>query len=325
MKKIKFIDLFAGAGGLTLGFVKNGFEPIETIEFWKPATETYNYNFQTNIKTKDITDSNVRNSLKKYQNKIDLVIGGFPCQGFSMSGKRDKNDPRNQLYKYTIDVIKKVQPKFFVLENVKGILSFKEKDNVLVITKIKNMLKKNGYYSKLILVDSSKFGVPQKRERVIFIGAKNKYKSKVDQCINKIANYKKATVTVESAIKDLETTKENIKFNHIFTKHSKEFKKKIHTTKVGESAMKNFSDAFRRIDYKKPSPTVKENHGGVFIHPKFDRVLTPRELARLQSFPDNFIFKGTKSSILKQIGNAVPPMLSYAIANIAKGIFYGSK
>ena len=107
MKKIKFIDLFAGAGGLTLGFVKNGFEPIVTIEFWKPATETYNYNFQTNIKTKDITDSNVRNSLKKYQDKIDLVIGGFPCQGFSMSGKRDKNDPRNQLYKYTIDVIKK--------------------------------------------------------------------------------------------------------------------------------------------------------------------------------------------------------------------------
>ncbi|WP_322908675.1 DNA cytosine methyltransferase [Mycoplasmopsis felis] len=97
---------------------------------------------------------------------------------------------------------------------------------------------------------------------------------------------------------------------------------KIKNTPVGKSPMKNYSDAFRRIDYHKPSPTVKENHGGVHIHPELHRVLTPRELARLQSFPDEFIFLGTKSNILKQIGNAVPPKLSEVIAKMIKEIFF---
>ena len=107
--------------------------------------------------------------------------------------------------------------------------------------------------------------------------------------------------------------------------YSDEFIKKIIDTKIGESVIKKFSDAFRRIDYDKPAPTVKENHGGVHVHPTLNRVLTPRELARLQSFPDDFIFCSNKSNILKQIGNAVPPKLSIYLSNIIDIVFYKEK
>ncbi|QDY88353.1 DNA cytosine methyltransferase [Mycoplasma anserisalpingitidis] len=321
--KLKMIDLFAGAGGLTYGFYKNEFNPIETIEFWEPATKTYNINFKTDVKPLDITDDNVRNHLyNKWRNLTDIVIGGFPCQGFSMAGKRDKEDPRNQLYKYTIDVIDKVQPKCFCLENVKGILSFKEIDGVKVIEKIKKRLEDIGYYSKYILLDASNFGVPQKRERVIFVGAKLKDKDKVNKIIDALSNYKEKIVTVRDAIYDLKDKDEDKVFSHIFTKHSPEMIDKIRNTEIGKSAMKNFSDAWRKLDYEKPSFTVKENHGGVHLHPELPRVLTPRELARLQSFPDDFLFYGNKSEILKQIGNAVPCKLSLEIAKIVKKHFF---
>lgn len=323
MKDIKMVDLFAGAGGLTLGFVQNDFKILDTIEFWKPAVETYNFNFATNIVPRDITDDDVRNELElKCKNKTNLVIGGFPCQGYSMAGKRDPDDQRNQLYKYTIDVIKRLQPEVFVLENVKGILSFKEKDGELVINKIINILKEQNYYARYILVDSSKFGVPQKRERVIFIGSKDK--NKVDLAIIEIAKHNEKIKTVRDAISHLENQKMDSNIpNHIFSNHTTEMKERLSKLKEGESLYGNYSDAFKRIYYDKPSPTVKENHGGVHVHPVLNRVLTPKELALLQSFPDDFVFQGTKSNILKQIGNAVPVKLSYEIAKIIKKVFYG--
>lgn len=323
MKDIKMVDLFAGAGGLTLGFVQNDFKILDTIEFWKPAVETYNFNFSTNIVPRDITDDDVRNELElKCKNKTNLVIGGFPCQGYSMAGKRDPDDQRNQLYKYTIDVIKRLQPEVFVLENVKGILSFKEKDGELVINKIINILKEQNYYARYILVDSSKFGVPQKRERVIFIGSKDK--NKVDLAIIEIAKHNEKIKTVRDAISHLENQKMDSNIpNHIFSNHTNEMKERLSKLKEGESLYGNYFDAFKRIYYDKPSPTVKENHGGVHVHPVLNRVLTPKELALLQSFPDDFVFQGTKANILKQIGNAVPVKLSYEIAKIIKKVFYG--
>lgn len=325
MKKLNFkmIDLFAGAGGLTYGFWKNNFEICETIEFWEPATKTYNRNYKTSIIPTDITNDELRKNIKNsWKDKIDIIIGGFPCQGFSMAGKRDVNDPRNQLYNYTIDIIKKVKPKVFCLENVKGILSYKEKDGIKVIDKIIDKLSKIGYYSKFILLDATNFSVPQKRERVIFIGAKKEYSDKVDETINDLKKHKSNILTVKDAIEDLEIEPEDKNFNHIFTNHKPEMIEKIKNTSIGKSAMKNYSDAFRKLDYDKPAYTVKENHGGVHLHPKLHRVLTPRELARLQTFPDDFIFCGSKSEILKQIGNAVPCQLSTIIAEIIKKNFF---
>jgi DNA (cytosine-5)-methyltransferase 1 len=161
-----------------------------------------------------------------------------------MAGKRNPDDPRNQLYKYTIDIIKRVKPKIFVLENVKGILSFKERDGELVINKIQKMLLAYGYYSKLFLADASKFGVPQKRERVIFIGSLIKNKKKVDKVIDILKNHNEKNKTVKDAIYDLRETK-NMP-NHTLTKHSDEFINKIKITPQGQCVLKKFSDAFKR-------------------------------------------------------------------------------
>lgn len=321
-KKINMIDLFSGAGGLTLGFVRQNFSPIFTVENWGDALKTYNYNFNTNVSPKDITDANVINEIKLMNAKSDLVIGGFPCQGFSMAGKRSKDDPRNKLYEYTIDVIVKTQPKVFVLENVKGILSYKENDGIYVIDKIKNLLNNNNYYVNHILLDASKFGVPQKRERVIFIGSTSKNKGLVDIVINNLKNTNLKIKTVRDAIYDLEDKTNDEIPNHTITNHSLEMKKRLLEIPEGKSLYKDYSDAFRKLYYDKPSYTVKENHGGVHVHPIKGRVLTPRELARLQSFPDDFIFLGTKSSTLKQIGNAVPVGLAEIIAKNIRKVFF---
>lgn len=324
MKK-KVIDLFCGCGGLTYGFYNNNFDIVESVEHWKPALDTYNLNYKKAETIKDITDPQVINDIeKKYKNDIEIVIGGFPCQGYSMAGKRDPNDHRNQLYKYTIDVINRVRPRIFVLENVKGILSFKESDGVLVIDRIKKYLSDIGYFSKFILLDCSNFGIPQKRERVIFIGALFSEADKVNEVMNQLNNKKLPIKTVFDAISDLENVPENLEINHIFTKHTDEMIQKIKLTPQGKSAMSGYSDAFRRQYYDRPSTTVKENHGGVHVHPVLNRVMTPRELARLQSFPDGFIFTSTKSNILKQIGNAVPPKLSEEIVKIILEVFYKS-
>lgn len=172
------------------------------------------------------------------------------------------------------------------------------------------------------MLDASNFGVAQKRERVIFIGSKNKNKNKVKKVIEILKNTKLPIKTVKDAIYDLENKEESYELSHIFSKHKPEMIEKIKNTKPGESAMKGYSDAFKRQWYNKPSSTVKENHGGVHIHPVLNRVMTPRELARLQSFPDDFIFTSSKSNILKQIGNAVPPKLSFEIVKVIEEVFY---
>jgi DNA (cytosine-5)-methyltransferase 1 len=174
------------------------------------------------------------------------------------------------------------------------------------------------------VLNSADYGVPQKRERVILIGSLEKYSIKFPSPIyrekNKVGfidlfkdNHPK-WITVKEAIDDLKNIPENTDINHIFTKCGTEFIEKIKKTPIGKSVYGGFSDAYFRCYPNEPSKTVKENHGGVFIHYEKDRFMTPRELARLQSFEDSFLFEGTKSQILVQIGNAVPPKLSFAIA-----------
>lgn len=320
IKDIKVLDLFAGCGGLTSGFVANDFKIAYTIEKWQPAINTYNLNFKTKAILIDITNNEQRNIIKKELKNVPCIIGGFPCQGFSLAGKRSQTDPRNQLYNYVLDFIKDLHPQVVILENVKGILSYKEQDGKKVIEHLKEKINRLGYYLEYILLDTSLFNVPQKRQRVIFIASKNK--DKVQQAIKLLQNINNPIKTVYDAISDLENVPENKTWSHIFTKHSTKMLSKIKNTKTNQSAMQNFRDAFRRIDYFKPSPTIKENHGGVHIHPTLNRVLTPRECARLQSFSDDFMFCGSKSDVLKQIGNAVPPEFSKIIAKIIRKVFF---
>lgn len=188
---------------------------------------------------------------------------------------------------------------------------------------IKERFNKLGYNVNMKLLNSANYGVPQKRERVIFIGVKKNLKKDIlfptpthskegeDETLKK-------WVTVKDAIDDLKNMEENYDFQQIYTNHSNSVLEKIKKTPIGKSMNPKYTEAFFKCDPNKPSNTVKENHGGVFLHYEKPRVMTPRELARLQSFPDDFIFKGSKSCMLVQLGNAVPCKLGQAIAKEIK-------
>ena len=309
-----FIDLFSGAGGLSCGLTMAGFTPVASVEIMPEAVETYKYNFieqklfDETVETRDIRADEVKENLydSVVGKHIDLIVGGFPCQGFSMAGHRVVADPRNSLYLEMLEIVKRLQPDFVVMENVEGLRSML---NGKVEAKIISDYKEAGYDINVTVLNSADYDVPQIRRRVIFIGNRHGLKNYHPKPILTPENY----TTLGEGIKRFMNMPENKKINHIFTKHTPEMIKKISEVPEGKSLYGNYSDAWKKSPWDKPSCTVKENHGGVNLHPKLNRVLTPRELAALQSFPDDFIFKGNKKWQLVQIGNAVPPKLGKAI------------
>ena len=312
IKNFNFIDLFAGAGGLSCGLVMAGLKPIESVEIMPEAVETYKYNFSKitdeNIVPKDIRLASIKeNIINSHKNKhINLIAGGFPCQGFSMAGNRVINDPRNSLYEDMLDVVKGLKPDYVLMENVEGLRSML---GGAVEQKIIKDYLNLGYKINVAVLNSADYGVAQLRKRVIFIGNKIGATNYHPKPIYDESNYK----TVGDVLAKYLNMGENKGINHIFSKTSDEMKKKIAAIPVGKSLYANYSDAWKKVAWDKPSCTVKENHGGVNIHPLQNRVMTPRELATLQSFPDDFIFKGAKKWQLVQIGNAVPCLLGKAL------------
>ena len=309
-----FIDLFAGAGGLSCGMVMAGFTPIASVEIMKEAVMTYRYNFIDNMKfnefveTRDIREKSVKDNLYKFvkDKSVDVIVGGFPCQGFSMAGNRIIDDPRNSLYLEMLEIVDKIKPKFLIMENVEGLRSML---GGKVEEKIIEDYKEIGYKINVTILNSADYGVPQLRKRVIFIGNRIGYTNYHPKPILSPNEYK----TLGEAIEKYMDIPENKEINHIFTKHNDEMIKKIIDIPEGKSLYGNYSDAWKKSPWDKPSCTIKENHGGVNLHPKLGRVLTPRELASLQSFPEDFIFMGSKKWQLVQIGNAVPPLMAKAI------------
>ena len=391
-------ELFAGCGGLGYGFHKEGFNIVACNELDGSIAETYKENFDnTKVIVGDITKGSIKKEV--YDNfkdkKCDIILGGPPCVAYSMSGHRNSRDPRGQLFKEYIEIVKKLKPKVFVMENVKGILTIlhdkpklskkereiadkyyeleAEKINIIAKKKvlsskneediegyvdivntnntdlkdvnrkiklmekevhifrmkvtdiIKNTFQEMGYNVDMKLLNSADYGVPQKRERVIFIGTRKDIKKEISFPVathNKEgSDGKNKWVSVREAIDDLKEKKEDVDtLQHIFTVHSSDFVEKIKKTPIGKSVNPKYTEAFYRCNPDEPSNTVKENHGGVFVHYEKNRVMTPRELARLQSFPDDFKFKGRKTKMLVQLGNAVPCGLSQAIAKEIKKI-----
>ena len=188
---------------------------------------------------------------------------------------------------------------------------------------ITETFQKMGYNVQMKLLNSANYGVPQKRERVIFVGVINditeKFEYPVETHNKDGTDGKLKWISVKEAIGDLKDLPEDFEnLQQIYTKHTQKFIEKIKNTEIGSSVLKKYSEAFYRCYPDRPSNTVKENHGGVFVHYEKNRVMTPRELARLQSFPDDFVFKGTKTSMLIQLGNAVPCGLANAIAKQVK-------
>lgn len=364
MKKLKVIDLFAGCGGLSLGFIKNGYLIERAVEIDPNIANIYKLNHpEVNVIVDDIKNIDTSEIFKR--NEAEVIIGGPPCQGFSMAGARIRegfiDDPRNYLFKHYFNVVKKVKPKVFVMENVKGILTmqdgkiFREIQRLFQDVDILDGEPYNLYYK---VVKAIEFGIPQKRERVIIIGTtvKNIDIEKLWELTKKeltieIPNYFDK-VTVYDAIGNMpKTTKDgvvqnpipitqyqrllatssDILCNHTQTKHSKvaiDRMKKIDNGKnytvLNEKINSVHSGAYGRLCWNEQAPTITTRFdtpaGGRFIHPVENRTLTPREAARIQSFPDDFIFYGTKTTICKTIGNAVPPKISYFLACLVSKI-----
>lgn len=310
--EMTFVDLFCGAGGLSKGLELSGMKGICGLDWFDEAGQTYARNFDHPFINGDIKRE--ENKQKFYDTvrsqlngrHLNLVAGGFPCQGFSMAGNRIVDDPRNSLYKELIEIVKNLKPDFVLCENVKGLRSMLDG---AVERKIIEDFRAIGYKMNVTTLCAADYYTPQKRERVIFIGNRIGVKNLHPQPILKPSEY----VTTGQAIGDLMAHPDDPAFNHVPTKHSAEMVARMSVLPEGKSLYKGYSDAWKKCPWNEASCTIKENHGGVNVHPKLPRVLTAREMARLQSFPDDFIFEGKKAKQLVQIGNAVPPFLGKAI------------
>jgi len=325
IKTLKYIDLFCGAGGFSLGFDKAGFQNIFSIEIEENFCKTYNANFPTHtLISKDISEV-TNDDIKKliYPHKIDVIIGGPPCQGFSIAGNIGRkfiDDPRNKLFKEFVRVVSVVKPKYFVMENVARLYTH---NNHKTKKEIISDFNKLGYTVKCTILNSADYGVPQIRKRVIFIGS----------LINDNILFPKPSVdryrTVKEALSNLPSLNsgdQSTVLNHNAMNHTKQMLEKMKFVKDGGdrsdmplSLRPKTGDIrkYIRYDSNKPSITITGDMRKVF-HYSQNRALTVRELARLQTFPDDFEFKGSSISAQQQVGNAVPPLMAEAIAKSIK-------
>ena len=332
---MKIIDLFSGVGGLSLGFEWAGFETVVSVDVWKDAITTYNHNRKNKCGiTKDIHEFNevdVHEIIKEH--KITGVIGGPPCQGFSTVGTRDASDKRNHLYLEFYKTVKIVMPEFFVIENVRGMLTLNKgaffRD---VLERFGNL----GYNVEYKLVNASDYGVPQNRHRVFFVGFKNskfefpqkkEYKVTTSDALGDLPirlpiSELKYNLTPQNDFQKLMRNKSKAILNHEHTEHSEQTINVISMVPDGGNIkslpeeywhIRKYNKAFQRMNSNLPSNTIDTGHRNYF-HYSENRIPTARESARIQSFPDDFEFIGTKGSQYKQIGNAVPPILAETIA-----------
>ena len=353
MKKYNVIDLFCGCGGFSKGFEQAGFNICMGIDLWQDATVTYQFNFpNAKVLNKDITEVNGDDILELTglkEKDIDVIIGGPPCQGYSVSGKRLIDDERNKLYKNFVRIVSELQPKVFVMENVPGLVRL---FGGVFGPQIQEDFSSIGYKVDLKILSSENYGVPQKRKRVIFVGINKNYFPENAEFVYPTPFMWEGSVfpalTCKDAISDLDFVPddkilgEDIPYklpavndyqkkmrlgsksilNHSVTLHTQKTKDIIKMVPDGGNykdlpkelwATRKVHIAWTRMNSRKPCFTIDTGHNHQF-HYSANRVPTVRESARIQSFPDTFRFIGIKTSQLKQVGNAVPPLLSEAIA-----------
>lgn len=295
---MKIISLFSGAGGLDLGLIQAGNTVIWANDIDKDAVATYKENIGDHIVCDDIKNIDI-STLPD----ADVVVGGFPCQGFSQANRlRTLEDDRNQLYRFFYNTIKIKQPKYFIAENVKGILSLGKGE---AIKQIVADFEAAGYITSVYLVNMANYGVPQTRQRVIIIGQRVDIGEELRFVFPQPTHSKTGVLNKWVSIKDAidhfpDPDKENNVLNHIYSAYKVEYR--------------NFT-GHRETDPDKPSPTVLargNGKGGVCAIPHYNgkRRLTIRESASVQTFPEDFHFVGTMNSCYRQIGNAVPVMFA---------------
>lgn len=334
MNKYKVMDLFSGAGGFLLGFEKEGFDIILSTDFDEDCEKVHKIN-RPNIPfvRADIrTLSNEKIDELLNGQTVDVLIGGPPCQGFSTIGnrvssdpeRRTKYDPRNDLFREYIRILNHLQPKVFVMENVKGI---KTRDGGTIFEEIQRQFKETGYDFNCITLNAADYGVPQYRERVFFYGTR--IGVDFEAPIPTHGENRNPYNIVLDAIGDLANKGEEVS-NHVPLKHGEKNIRRYQLIPEGgrlpendlpaDLYRKNFGNTFKRLDRNKPSLTMVPGHNAFPIHPWLDRSLTVREAARIQTFPDDYIFSGRRDKQCMQVGNAVPVQLANAWAKQVKGV-----
>lgn len=359
MIKYNVLDLFCGCGGFSKGFEQAGFDVRFGIDIWDEALVTYRKNFPNAVVLNEdiskVSGTEIVDLISMNIEDVDVIIGGPPCQGFSVSGKRMIDDERNKLYKSFVDIVSEIRPKVFVMENVPGLVRlFKGQ----VAEQVIEHFSKIGYRVQMKILSSDNYGVPQRRKRVFFVGVNS------DKLSEK-AHYEYPpilmgegtdipAITCEEAISDLDFVPDDVSLgdcidyllepqsdyqrkmrqgstkllNHAITVHKPRTKEIIAMVPDGGNykdlpeelwGTRKVNIAWTRMNSKKPCFTIDTGHNHHF-HYKENRVPTVRESARIQSFPDDFEFIGKKTSQLKQVGNAVPPLMAEMIANSIKRI-----
>jgi DNA (cytosine-5)-methyltransferase 1 len=312
-KSMNVIDLFCGAGGLSYGFKKAGFNILLGIDSDPIALKTYELNHpESKILEGDVSKITKYDIKKVIGNKkIDIIIGGPPCQGFSMAGRRDPGDSRNVLIENYLNLVSEMDPKLFVIENVRGLLSMKTSKKGLVIDNIIKLALEKGYFITIYPLDASDFGVPQKRKRVFLIGCK-----KSDF---KISLKKQKRVPLKKVLLKEEEVPSNYFYSGKLIEGFKRREKRNRELKRGFG--------WRFVDPENVSYTISARYykDGAEALVKYSekkiRKFTVEECARIQSFPKKYKFYGGKIKTYKQIGNAVPPKLSFAVAKSIKSAF----
>lgn len=303
-KPLTVISLFSGCGGMDLGFIggfsflgeeyqKTGFKIIWANEISPAACKTYRRNLGDHIIEGDICEE-----IDSLPAEADVIIGGFPCQDISINGKMmGIKGARSSLYTYIVDAVRKVHPKVFVAENVGGLLL---KKNEKSYEKIMEDFGSLGYNVNCDLYHAEDYGVPQTRERVFIVGTKKG----LPEFVPPIPTTHDAPITVKAAIEDLEPLEEDRSFSHIWSR----------ANVSGEQGN-------RRMVADRPGYTIRaECHGNIQFHYSLPRRISMREAARIQSFPDSFIFPCGLRDTERQIGNAVPPVLGWYVANSVKEV-----
>ena len=345
--EFRILDLFCGAGGFSYGMHRNKhFKTAVALDFNAKAADTFKKNMpEAMVVTGDITDEKIKKDIieKSKAEKVNMIIGGPPCQGFSMKGKKlGLDDPRNFLFKEYLHIVEEVQPEVFVIENVKSLLSTAGgwfKDEILAY------IERLGYNVSYGILNAKRFGVPQARERAIFICSKSKNIPlpvgtddivTVRDAISDLAYLASAEGDFElDYVTEAQTDyqrmmRRNSKklYNHKASAHSDIALQKLAMIppEKGKEYLpeemwgkQKFNTTWGRLVWDTVSPTIDTRFdtpsNGTNSHPELNRAITPREAARIQSFDDNFVFHGSKFYIRSQIGNAVPPLMAEAIAN----------
>lgn len=340
----KAISLFAGAGGCSLGFSQYGVKILAAYDVCKEAVDTYNYNFEgqkghiEDLSTCDF--SAIRDSLGLRKGQLDLIIGGPPCQGFTTAGRRSENDSRNLLLRNYVSALQEFYPRWFMMENVEGILTTTNGD--FLVNCIQGMISL-GYTVYLKKVYMQEFGIPQRRKRVVIVGNSEGKSFDFPRPVSIASGriYKYGTETLREAIADIEEvdipeinhvrkTETGIQYERICALHEgqtmKDLPKELQHKSFAKRAARRVCDGtpsekrggspsgLKRLIYDEPSLTITGSATSEFIHPTQNRMLTVRECARIQTFPDEFRFFGTDSQQMQQIGNAIPPLFANQMA-----------